>query len=303
MKGAFVKIEQDMELNQLKSFVQIVETGNLRKAADALFISQSALSHQIKVLEERLALQLFIRTSKGMELTEQGRILYSHAMAILSQVDTFQEKARQLSGRTTRAFKIGINTHGKFLQVSRLSRVLKNHFPRSEFFFVSSQTIHTTAMLRDKLIDIGFFFGDNQAPDISTHLISQCRLRIVIPNQLLKPGTASPDWPLLAQLPWIWSVYDCPFYGTVLRRMAEEQLTPNHAIDAMDESVIKELIIDGQGVGILREDDARDVSSQADVTIWEQESFLVPLQIGMLKSNRSQAMFRKTAELIEQLWR
>lgn len=64
-----------MELYQLKSFLAIVREQNLTRAADALNLSQSALSSQIKALEEELGLRLFKRSSRGMTLTHQGEAL------------------------------------------------------------------------------------------------------------------------------------------------------------------------------------------------------------------------------------
>jgi len=292
-----------MEFSQLKSFVKIADTGNLRKAASLLFISQSALSSQIKLLEANLELKLFRRSAKGMELTDNGRILYSHAMDIISCAEKFDEKARELTGRVSRAVRVGINTDGHFLQVGKLSRILKSQFPETNFFFVASQTIRTAEMLRDDLLDIGFYFGEMLEYDITSTLLSHFDIRIVIPRRLLAGEAATLQWSELAGLPWIWSVCDCPFYGIIQRRMAEQNLEPNRFVDAMDESVVRELIMAGQGVGILREDDARYVAALAQVDIWPREKFSVPLRLGMLKQNQHKPMFGIVAGLIEGLWR
>ena len=249
-----------MEIYQLKSFVKIADTGNLRKAAESLHISQSALSSQIKLLETRLDLKLFDRSAKGMELTENGRILYSHAVATLSSAENFMVKARELTGRIGQQVKIGINTDGSFLKVGRLSRMLTSYFPDIGFFFVSSQTVRTPEMLREELIDIGFFFGENRENDIQTEIISHFDIRIVVPARFWS-GDDPLNWNELAGLPWVWSVCDCPFYQIVQVKMESLGLFPNRYVDAMDESVVRELVIDGQGVGILREDDARYAAS------------------------------------------
>ena len=61
-----------MELNRLRSFVVVAETGHLTRAAEKLHISQPALSAQIRALEDELDLTLFERTSTGMTLTAAG---------------------------------------------------------------------------------------------------------------------------------------------------------------------------------------------------------------------------------------
>ncbi len=61
-----------MELYQLNSFVTIARLGSLSRAAENLHISLSALSNQIKLLEEELGLSLFIRKPRGMKLSNEG---------------------------------------------------------------------------------------------------------------------------------------------------------------------------------------------------------------------------------------
>jgi DNA-binding transcriptional LysR family regulator len=290
-----------MVIHQLKSFVKIADIGNLRKAAEGLHISQSALSSQIKFLESRLDVQLFDRSAKGMELTENGRILYSHAQAVLSSAEIFQAKARELTGRTRQRVKIGINTDGNFLKVGKLSRMLTSYFQGIGFIFVSSQTVRTPEMLREELIDLGFFFGENREGDIQAEIIGHSDIRIVIPARIM-PGNKPLTWESLAELPWIWSVCACPFYQLVQARMDSLGLSPNRFVDAMDESVVRELVIDNQGIGILREDDARYVASLSDCRIWEEEKFSVPLSIGMLRKNRDNPMHKEIVRLVGELW-
>lgn len=290
-----------MDLTQLRSFVKIGQTGNLRKAAEMLNISQSALSSQIKNLEENLNLHLFNRSSRGMQLNDNGRILYSHATDLLKGAEAFLGKARELSGRPAETIKIGINTDGSFLKVSKLSRILKSHFPQTSFIFVSSQTIRTAEMLRTGTIDLGFFFGDNWEADIVSQTISYFDIRIAVPSKFLD-GNEDMNWRNLSTLPWIWSVCNCPFYQIIQAEMDERGLQPNRFADAMDESVVKELVMDNQGIGILREDDARYVASLSQVTVWEDESFQVPLGLAMLEQHKSNRTFQEIQQLIAELW-
>lgn len=290
-----------MDLHQLRSFVKIGETGSLRKAAHSLHISQSALSSQIKNLESTLDLKLFNRSARGMELSDKGRLLYSHATKLLQGADNFISKAEELSGHTSTKVKIGINTDGSFLRVSKLSRVLKSHFPHTSFIFVSSQTIHTTAMLRDKTIDLGFYFGENWERDIFSYDISSFDIRIAVPRRFLSSDN-SLSWPRLADMPWIWSVCNCPFYQIVQAEMEKHNLSPNRFIDAMDESVVKELVMDNQGIGILREDDARYVASLSEVAIWEDVKFEVPLSLALLEENKENELYVTISKLIRGVW-
>ena len=81
-----------MELYHLLAFVKVAEERNLTHAAEKMHISPSALSTQIKTLEEELGLILFHRRPRGMQLTIQGKTLISSAVEAIDSVKKFKAK-------------------------------------------------------------------------------------------------------------------------------------------------------------------------------------------------------------------
>jgi DNA-binding transcriptional LysR family regulator len=92
-----------MEDHRLKAFCLIVETGSFSKAAAAKFMTQSAMSHLIKNLEEEIGVKLLNRKGKNVIPTHAGRIFYEHAKQILDQYKNMEndvyEVAREVKGR------------------------------------------------------------------------------------------------------------------------------------------------------------------------------------------------------------
>jgi LysR family transcriptional regulator, nitrogen assimilation regulatory protein len=76
-----------MELRQLRYLVGISEAGSLLKASRVLRIAQPALGQQMAALEAELGTTLFVRSSRGMSLTEAGRKLVEHAHIVLADVE------------------------------------------------------------------------------------------------------------------------------------------------------------------------------------------------------------------------
>ena len=68
----------EQHLSQYKIFYEVARTGNISKAAKELYISQPAISKAIGKLEESLNTTLFFRSSRGVQLTEEGEILYEY---------------------------------------------------------------------------------------------------------------------------------------------------------------------------------------------------------------------------------
>ena len=76
-----------MELRQLRYFVTVVDAGSITRACDSLHVVQSAVSHQLRLLEEELDSQLLLRSGAGVSATPAGCALYRHARTILKQVE------------------------------------------------------------------------------------------------------------------------------------------------------------------------------------------------------------------------
>ncbi len=92
-----------MDLRQLRHFVAIFERGNLSKAAEAIFISQPALTRSLKNLEDELAVTLLERNARGVAPTPAGERFYQHAKSILAectraQLDATQEAQGEFAG-------------------------------------------------------------------------------------------------------------------------------------------------------------------------------------------------------------
>jgi DNA-binding transcriptional LysR family regulator len=85
-----------MELIQLLSFHQIVETGSFSKASSNIFRSQSAVSHQIKNLEKELGIKLLERFGKKIKLTEEGKILFDVLSAFFNDLDNVKRIYRDM---------------------------------------------------------------------------------------------------------------------------------------------------------------------------------------------------------------
>ncbi|PTX56741.1 LysR family transcriptional regulator for metE and metH [Litoreibacter ponti] len=103
-----------IEFRHLRTVKAIHEAGGLARAADQLNITQSALSHQIKGLEDQAGVELFIRRSKPMKLTAAGRKLLKLAEKILPEVEALQADFEGLRMGKTGRLHIAIECHACF---------------------------------------------------------------------------------------------------------------------------------------------------------------------------------------------
>jgi DNA-binding transcriptional LysR family regulator len=92
----------DVDTRLLRYFVAVAEEGSLTRAAERLFVSQPALTKQIKQLETQLGVQLFTRSRTGMALTEPGQTLVARVPALLTAGRAGESTCGRPRGRTRR---------------------------------------------------------------------------------------------------------------------------------------------------------------------------------------------------------
>ena len=78
-----------MDIRQIHYFTEVVKHGSFSKAAEHLYISQPNISNVIKDLEEELDVKLLIRTTRKLELTDTGRLLFQYGQKFLSRYNIF----------------------------------------------------------------------------------------------------------------------------------------------------------------------------------------------------------------------
>ena len=96
-----------VKLELYRVFKEVAEVGNITAAAQALYISQSAVSQSIKQLERDLQTRLFARNSRGVTLTAEGQMLYEYVRSAMGLLETGEEKLSQ-----TRELQMGQLTIG-----------------------------------------------------------------------------------------------------------------------------------------------------------------------------------------------
>lgn len=103
-----------IEFRHLRTIQAIHEAGGLARAADQLHITQSALSHQIKGLEDQAGVELFVRRSKPLKLSAAGMRLLRLAQQVLPQVQALQEEFNGLRAGQSGRMHIAIECHACF---------------------------------------------------------------------------------------------------------------------------------------------------------------------------------------------
>lgn len=145
----------EQNLSQYKIFYEVAKTGNISKAAKELYISQPAISKSISKLEDSLKVSLFTRNSRGVQLTEEGRLLFSHTKTAFEALNRGEQELKRIKDFHIGHIRIGVsNTLCKYILLPYLKGFIEK-YPHIKITIESQSTSRTVRMLELQQIDLG----------------------------------------------------------------------------------------------------------------------------------------------------
>jgi len=291
-----------MELYQLKTFVAVAEEGNLTKAAERIYASQPAVSGHIKALEEELGLPLFVRTPRGMQLTEVGRGLKLKADSVLLAAEDMSNLAAGYREELTGSLTIALNTDTSFLRVAELSAAMADAHPKLRLKFQQGGSGGILKDVRDRRIDAGFSFFDNRYAEVAYIHLKEIPVCVVAPAAW---SARVQGLPLdgLAALPWVRPDKDCPFMKVLDGVFEGSGISITDYIEADSEDVIRELVAAGKGVSLLKQSDADTMVREGTAVICETGPMLsLNINIVYPKSRENDPTIRALTDVVRGLW-
>lgn len=195
-----------MNFQQLETFVKVAELGSFSKAALILGTAQPALSRQVRLLETELHENLLLRTGRGVVLTEAGKRLYEHSVAILQLVARTRDDLVQARGEPAGHVVIGLPpSMGRMLTLP-LVEAFRRELPKARLAIVEGFSTHITEWISTGRVDVGLVHNPEAQPAIETTPLVRESLCLVSPaggaNRRARPAKVPKnDVVRLAELP------------------------------------------------------------------------------------------------------
>jgi len=143
-----------IEIRHLKTLIALRETGSLVEAAERVFLTQSALSHQIKELETRLECELFVRKSRPLRFTEAGKRLLQLADEVMTRVTDAERDIKKLTHGEAGRLYMAIECHSCFNWLMPTIELYRNQWPGIELDFSGGFTFEPLPALALGDIDL-----------------------------------------------------------------------------------------------------------------------------------------------------
>jgi DNA-binding transcriptional LysR family regulator len=294
--------ENIVELYQLKTFIAVAEEGNLTKAAERIHASQPAMSAHIKALEEELGLPLFLRTPRGMQLTESGQGLKRKAETILLATDDMVNQAKVYREDLSGSLHVALNTDPEFLRITELISTLAETHPNIKLRLSQSYSASILHDVRDRRIDAGFCFFQNNNSEIEQISLQEIPVRIIAPAAWAAKVEGH-SIEQLAALPWIKPDDECPFMKIVDGIFKDSGIAMTNYIEADSEDVIRQLVAAGKGISVIKQHDANTMVSAGTAVICETGPVL-SLNINFLtpKNRQNDPLLQALIDAVVSIW-
>ena len=247
-----------MDIRQLRYFVVIADQHSMSLASEKLGVAQPSLSHHVMRLEEELGVQLLVRSTRGVTLTESGQRLYAHAQAIIKSVEVavadLRDQSSELSGPVSFAFPSSVSN----VLTVPLSETVRNEFPKIVLRAMDAMSGYVQTWLTEGAIDFGILYDVNCAPHLDTRPLLVEDLYLVAASDSWK-GEIGKNGIARTSI----SLRDCRHLGLILphrahglremvERVAEAQALQLDVVMEMDSLCrIKTLVARGSGYSLL----------------------------------------------------
>jgi len=259
-----------MKLQQLKYLLAIVDNGlNITAAAERLYTSQPGVSKQLKLLEEELGLQLFVRKGKSLgSVTAAGEQVIDRARAIMQEVETIRSLASDYYHEEEGTLSIATtHTQARYV-LPEVIREFRDRYPGVNLNLHQGTSEQIADMVRANEIDFAIATGSHELfGDLLLVPSYHWDRKIIVPKD---HELASLDRKLtledLAQYPLVTYVFSFGGQSSLKRAFADRGLEPDVVFTARDADVIKTYVRMGLGVGIVASmaedrDDNKDLAA------------------------------------------
>ncbi len=290
-----------MEIYQIRAYVTVARLGHLTRAADALHVTQPAVTAQIKALEQDLGVALFDRKPSGITLTRAGELLLPEAEKVLAAINLLSGRSKQIKGQLTGRLVVGTVADPDFLRLGSLLSGLLSHMPLVE---LKTQHGHAEQILQAVErgdFDAGFYIGNLSDARVSYIVLRSVQYRVVAPLAL-REQLSKAAWSDVAALPWIGAPHESHLNRLLREMLNRQSLAPNIVVETDEISELHNLVRAGVGLTLMREDLALKRAEMEELLIWEHAR--LDTQLAFIYSDRSESdpVFMGLVSVLRQTW-
>lgn len=241
-------------IRQLRYALAVWREGSFVRAAEALNVSQPAISGQVRQFEQELGFALFKRTGHGIEVTEIGRTFLMQAEPIYFGNLRLTDMARQLRGGPAGSFAIGISSGIDQVLVPEIFAAISAVKPQARLELTTTTTRRINQLLLEERIDIGVTVETNPralSRDLISEPVSRDEMVLIVPCKHRLARRRSVEIDELADEPLIMNELSVGYGEIVLSMFNDRSLRPDISAVSDNVETMKAIVRAGGGVALV----------------------------------------------------
>jgi DNA-binding transcriptional LysR family regulator len=244
-----------LDFRQLRYALSVYKERSFTGAAKRLNISQSAVSEQVKLLEEEIGFELFLRTSRGIEATDRGRTFLYESERVMGDLLSLSDTARRLRGSLGDTLTVGMGSGMAQIFIPRMFADIKNDLPGVRLDILTAPTKNIFNELHEERLDAGIAIESD--PDrlpaglVFDRLIDAEMVLITHPKHALARSKQPVDIGRLVAEPIIMSELTVGYGQVVLSLFTDLGIKPNILAVVDNIETIKMIVQSEGGIAIV----------------------------------------------------
>ncbi len=240
-----------LENFRLKVFRAVAEHLNFRIAAEHLFLTQPAVTLQIKALENDLGVRLFDRTAGRILLTRQGKTLLDYSKKIAALASEAEHKLGTEDGSASGELSLGVSTTIAQYVLPRLLGAFLDEHPRVQFSLHSGNTAEIVHLLLDDQVSVGLIEGPARERGVHTEPFMDDELVLITPSHFESDRLSRPQFQALTLLMREQGSGSRHVVETALEKAGFKLKAFKRVMDLDSTEAIKSAVEAGLGVGFV----------------------------------------------------
>jgi molybdate transport repressor ModE-like protein len=247
-----------LDVRRMKVLREVVSSGSFSAAAEALHLSQSAVSQQIAALEREVGMPLLERTSGGPKLTAAGETLMEHGDAVIARLDEAERELSQIAGLEGGRLRLASFPTASATLMTKALALFNQRFPNIELEFTEAEPEESFPGLKRGDFDLVVIFDYPHFPlefdrDTEAEMVYEEPMRVALPPGHPLAAAKSVRIEDLADEDWLCGALPSSCRFQVFQLARDAGFEPRISFHSEDYNVIKGFVAAGLGVAVLPE--------------------------------------------------
>jgi DNA-binding transcriptional LysR family regulator len=240
-----------MELRQLQYFAAVARHKHFTRAAEELYVTQPALSQQVRRLEAELGLALLRRTSRGVELTPAGEDLLVHAEAVLAEIELARTQMDRHAGVSRGVARVAATAADAPRLPEALSDFHRDH-PGIQIGLRQGSAAEVVGLVQRGSVDVAVLALTGEPPaGVAVHPLADEPLRVAVPTHDPLAGAAGVALEDLRGRPFILAEPGTALRESVMAATQAAGFSPLPLVEVGDPATVRFLVRAGLGVSLV----------------------------------------------------